>query len=93
MTKINYTILKQHIKWILDTDGTDDGIKIIDHRRFRKGYNSELYPRAVEAMAESIRNDPNLEFNEVCSCSGEPRQFDDATLGEAMTDYAPRITA
>ena len=91
--EVNIPILEQHMKWILDTDGQDDGLKMIDPRRFRAGSDGELYPRAVRAIAQAVGLNPYAYPNTVCDCSGEPRQFCDATVGDAMVDYSPRTHA
>lgn len=88
--EVDMAILQQHMKWILDTDGQDDGMLMIDPRRFRRGWDGALYPRAVLAIAQAIIQNQYAFPNEECECSGEPRQFCDATVGDAMVDYSPR---
>ena len=84
---IDKSILRQHVKWLLDTDG-DEWHKDFDHRHFRRGWDGDIYPKALNAIAHEISvlaYEP--EAQDECDCSGQPRQFDDGTVADAMFNY------
>ena len=86
--EIDHTILRQHIKWILEIDGEDGEPNQFDQRHYRRGYDGDIYARAVQAIAHEITLLPyEPGENHQCYCSGETRQFDDGAVADAMENY------